>query len=424
MAQRSRVLCKYFMHGACYKGESCEFSHNWDDPASNVCIYYQRGYCSYGSKCRYEHVKVQNPKVASAMAKVLKAGTIASASSSPAGSASTPVISPVSVRKSVSLGGSSKGLSSTSKVSPAASTPVAASNPITIKSPSVIPAGLPSLANSYHGEGSGKFSSTSSSPSSRWQNTPKTLDDELYSIEQEIEVARLLHEDDPADEPICTLGLTGSCTRGSACTHVHGDLCPTCGKNCLHPLRAEEREEHLRVCAQNRKRLEAMLISQDIECVVCLERVLSKPALAERKFGILSGCDHPFCISCVRSWRNGSHPPGMDLKTIIRGCPVCRTVSHYVIPSLTWFSSPDEKAEIVNGYKKKLSSLDCRYFDQGNGNCPFGTSCFYKHAYKDGRLEEIKLRHLGAADGSAVITKNIRLSDFIGKLDLDPRRSG
>jgi E3 ubiquitin-protein ligase makorin len=68
--------------------------------------------------------------------------------------------------------------------------------------------------------------------------------------------------------------------------------------------------------------------------------------------------------------------------------------------------------------KKKLSSIDCRHFDFGKGTCPFGTSCFYKHAYKDGRREEVKLRHLGAADGSTVIAKDVRLSDFLGRLGL------
>ena len=31
-----RVLCKFFAHGACLKGEHCEFSHDWKDPANNV----------------------------------------------------------------------------------------------------------------------------------------------------------------------------------------------------------------------------------------------------------------------------------------------------------------------------------------------------------------------------------------------------
>ena len=31
-----------------------------------------------------------------------------------------------------------------------------------------------------------------------------------------------------------------------------------------------------------------------------------------------------------------------------------------------------------------------------------------QHAYRDGRLEEVALRHLGAEDGQTVIAKNIR----------------
>lgn len=32
-----RFLCKFFAHGACLKGEHCEFSHDWKDPPNNVC---------------------------------------------------------------------------------------------------------------------------------------------------------------------------------------------------------------------------------------------------------------------------------------------------------------------------------------------------------------------------------------------------
>ena len=31
-----RILCKFFAHGACLKGEHCEFSHDWKDPTNNV----------------------------------------------------------------------------------------------------------------------------------------------------------------------------------------------------------------------------------------------------------------------------------------------------------------------------------------------------------------------------------------------------
>ncbi|EFJ19699.1 hypothetical protein SELMODRAFT_19741, partial [Selaginella moellendorffii] len=70
---------KYYLHGACLKGDSCQFSHSFDDPSSNVrlfdpnsicswfflgrfssqiCTFYQSGVCSYGSHCRYEHIRL------------------------------------------------------------------------------------------------------------------------------------------------------------------------------------------------------------------------------------------------------------------------------------------------------------------------------------------------------------------------------
>lgn len=223
---------------------------------------------------------------------------------------------------------------------------------------------------------------------------------------------------DPSEEPICALAATGKCTRGESCPYLHGDLCAICGKHCLHPHRPDEREEHRRQCERNQKRLEALRFSQDIECSICLDRVLSKATVAERKFGLLPGCDHPFCISCIRGWRSSSQPQGTGLDTIVRTCPVCRALSYYVIPSVIWYSNAEEKQEIVDGYKAKLSEIDCRHFNFGNATCPFGTSCFYKHAYRDGTREEVKLRHLGAADGNTVIAKDIRLSDFLRRMNI------
>lgn len=36
-----------------------------------------------------------------------------------------------------------------------------------------------------------------------------------------------------------------------------------------------------------------------------------------------------------------------------------------------------------------------------------------QHAYRDGRLEEVVLRHLGSEDGEAVIAKNIRFCLYL-----------
>ncbi|KAL3356210.1 hypothetical protein AABB24_017077 [Solanum stoloniferum] len=356
-----RVLCKFFAHGACLKGDHCEFSHDWNNPSNNVCTYYQKGACAYGSRCRYDHVKL-------------------SRSQPSAQSSAQP----------------QQYLLSSS-------------------APTNVPPGMgahnadvvPGISTEYLA--SSRPYDASSQPA--W-NQKSELQDAL-EIDDMIE----LNSDHPADRSICAFAAAGNCPRGEKCPHVHGDMCPTCGKHCLHPFRPEEREDHIKTCENKQKHLDLLKRSQEIECSVCLERVLSKSTAAERKFGILSECDHPFCVSCIRNWR-GSSSSGMDVNSALRACPICRKLSYFVIPSVIWYFTKEEKEEIVDNYKNKLRSIDCKHFDFGNGTCPFGTSCFYKHQHRDGRLEEVVLRHLGSEDGSTVIAKNIRLSDFLRNLEI------
>ncbi|KAI8545809.1 hypothetical protein RHMOL_Rhmol07G0067200 [Rhododendron molle] len=358
-----RVLCKFFANGACLKGDHCEFSHDWKDPSNNVCTFYQKGACSYGSRCRYEHVKVSTRQ-------------------------------------------SSVASSSTSSHQFLVSDSATASGGLTI---------VPGVTSDL-------------SPSSIPFFPPVKLAWSQTSQHQYLSESNDLGDFkslDPADLPICSFAAAGDCPRGEACPHIHGDICPFCGKNCLHPFRPQEGEEHMKTCEKKQKKLEALKHSQEIECSVCLERVLSKPTASERKFGLLSECDHPFCISCIRNWRGSSPASGMDVNSTLRACPICRKVSYFVIPSVIWYSSKEEKQEIVDSYKEKLKSIHCKHFDFGNGSCPFGSSCFYMHAYRDGRLEEVVLRHLGAEDGHTVIAKNIRFcllpSSFFPALGFPPQ---
>ncbi len=41
--------------------------------------------------------------------------------------------------------------------------------------------------------------------------------------------------------------------------------------------------------------------------------------------------------------------------------------------------------KIVAFLQKNLGLKECKYFNKGVGECPFGNKCFYKHADKDGR---------------------------------------
>ncbi|CAI9103117.1 OLC1v1001558C6 [Oldenlandia corymbosa var. corymbosa] len=324
---KQRTLCKFFVHGACLKGDHCEFSHDWKDPQNNVCTFYQKGICAYGSRCRYEHVK---------------------ASRTPSSSSSSSANPPEFLLSEPILSAPSSG------------------------APSVLEGHVPSTTADL------SFSSRSSANEPAWG---KIVGLDVESQDISIGQKRSLN---PADQPICSFAAAGHCPRGEMCPHIHGDLCPTCGKHCLHPFRPQEREDHYQSCVRRQNHLEALKCSQEIECSVCLERVLSKPTAAERKFGILSECDHPFCIGCIRNWRSSSPASGMDMNSALRSCPICRKLSYFVIPSVIWYSSKEEKQEIVESYKTKLRSIDCKHFDFGNGSCPFGTSCFYKHTVKPG----------------------------------------
>ncbi|KQK18474.1 E3 ubiquitin-protein ligase makorin isoform X1 [Brachypodium distachyon] len=379
-----RVLCKFFVHGACLKGEYCEFSHDWRDQANNVCTFYQKGSCSYGSRCRYDHVKVSH---------------------------NNPVPPPPS--SSTPTRNSSLPLPPSSTVARVVSTslqPTSAGRPVHIGHQT-------NPSNQRQQISMDMLAHSESKPA--WRN-----DFQLDSVSEDgidwssNRTVQNQTSKKLADMPICSFAAAGNCPYEEECPSMHGDLCTTCGKMCLHPYRPDEREEHMKLCEKNHKRIEALKRSQEIECSVCLDRVLSKPTAAERKFGLLSECDHPFCISCIRNWRGNSPTSGMDVNSALRACPICRKLSYYVIPSVLWYFSKEEKMEIIDNYKSKLKSIDCKYFDFGTGTCPFGTSCFYKHAYRDGRLEEVILRHLDAEDGTTLIAKNIRLSDFLTRLHL------
>lgn len=348
-----RVLCKFFAHGACLKGEHCEFSHDWKAPPNNICTFYQKGVCAYGSRCRYDHVKSSRAQTSIPSSSIIEHQPL--------------------VPNSVVLGNT--------RITPNVVTTAA------------------------------EFSYLL--PSEPVWNQESVVNDFL----REDDVGQSVITS-PSELPICSFAAAGNCPRGENCPHIHGDLCSSCGRHCLHPFRPEEREEHIMNCESKQKYLDALKRSQEIECSVCLERVLSKATIAERKFGVLSECDHPFCISCIRNWRSSNPTLGMDVNSTLRACPICRKLSYFVVPSVIWYSSSDEKQEIVETYKAKLKSIDCKHFDFGDGNCPFGTSCFYKHAFRDGRLEQVALRHLGAADGDTIIAKDIRLSDFLANMHL------
>lgn len=205
---------------------------------------------------------------------------------------------------------------------------------------------------------------------------------------------------------LCIFAMTGKCKFGLLCRSIHGIQCPRCLKFCLHPDDLEQNEEHIQQC------LEAPLASametddeKKIECGICYEPVLSKP---DPRFGLLN-CEHAFCIQCIRMWRSKFTMEAENL----RSCPLCRTVTYFVVPSSIWIVDPEEKDAIIDAYKKKLSVIPCKHYTHGINTCPFGTSCFYSHANPDGTIDKHHLRTLMDRNEKPNVYRETRLSDFI-----------
>lgn len=148
------------------------------------------------------------------------------------------------------------------------------------------------------------------------------------------------------------------------------------------------------------------LASEQAECGICLEQ----PAQENQRFGILPACPHVFCLECIRKWRSRIDTE----KWNARSCPLCRRVSYFLVPGDRLPATPARVAKLTYEYKQKLASIHCTHFARGDGECPFGSSCFYLHMLKDGTVQEpTRPRLRMTADGTLEVMKSYKLSDFL-----------
>ncbi|CAG8684761.1 4535_t:CDS:2, partial [Acaulospora morrowiae] len=168
-------------------------------------------------------------------------------------------------------------------------------------------------------------------------------------------------------EPLCPFGMAGKCRYGERCQYLHGLMCPSCLKHVLHPYHtAEEHKEHIDECSSRQIQTIQDIRPEDIECGICFEKVLSKD---DARFGFLD-CEHAFCLQCIRQWRSNISQDNQ----VIRSCPICRTPSHFITPSTTWIIDRAEKQRVIDEYKQKCSTIACKHFNYGDGQCQFGSS--------------------------------------------------
>ncbi|KAG8042085.1 hypothetical protein G9C98_000076 [Cotesia typhae] len=155
--------------------------------------------------------------------------------------------------------------------------------------------------------------------------------------------------------------------------------------------------------------------SRSKACGVCFEVIMEKTSREQRRFGILPNCNHCFCLSCIRKWRQAKQ---FDNK-IIRSCPECRISSDFVCPSIYWVDTKEEKEKLIVEYKGALSQKDCKYFNKGQGKCPFGNKCFYLHALPDGTKADVgpPARQASHSSGEIDFLQQLILWNFLEERD-------
>ncbi|XP_076769621.1 E3 ubiquitin-protein ligase makorin-1 isoform X4 [Arvicanthis niloticus] len=287
-----QVTCRYFMHGVCKEGDNCRYSHDLSDsPYGVVCKYFQRGYCVYGDRCRYEHSKPLKQEEVTA----------------------TDLSAKPSLAASSSL---SSGVGSLAEMNPGEAESRNPNFP-------TVGAGSEDWVNAIEFVPGQPYCGRTA-PSC----TEAPLQGSVTKGESEKEPATV-----ETKKQLCPYAAVGECRYGENCVYLHGDSCDMCGLQVLHPMDAAQRSQHIKSCIEaHEKDMElsfAVQRSKDMVCGICMEVVYEKANPSERRFGILSNCNHTYCLKCIRKWRSAKQ---FESK-IIKSCPECRITSNFVIPT-------------------------------------------------------------------------------------------
>ncbi|XP_046424625.1 probable E3 ubiquitin-protein ligase makorin-1 [Neodiprion virginianus] len=381
---KQSVVCRYFVNGICREGNNCRYQHVQgarQDPAPSTaaadqntspntgpCRFFKQGSCKFGSRCKFRHSSRDEP-----------APSTAGASSS-----HTKTTAP---SKMTNFLPENNGKEERPRAEE------------WVKAPEFVPSCL-SAASSSTSESASTSASTS---------TPLSYAQALNPHGQ---------TSNPASEPLCPYAEASGICKKTDCTYLHGDMCELCGRAALHPHNEEHRKRHTNACVkQHEVNMElsfAIQRSREKSCGVCFETIMEKSS-REQRFGILPNCNHCFCLTCIRKWRQAKQ---FDNK-IIRACPECRVASDFVCPSMYWVDTKEEKEKLIVDYKEALSTKDCKYFNKGRGKCPFGNKCFYLHALPDGTKTDVgpPVRHHRYADADIDFLQQMILWDFLDERD-------
>eukprot|EP00048_Salpingoeca_helianthica_P007165 m.107392 g.107392 ORF g.107392 m.107392 type:complete len:384 (+) comp14249_c1_seq13:145-1296(+) len=359
---------------------------------SNVCKFFAQGTCMYGDRCFNVHVKPTKKKDS--------APAIATAPAAAAAAAKKAPSAPAAAAAAATTSAWAKSGSSDFKMT-------------VLQKPKAAPT-LQKIKAEW-------ASAAEFVPASKQKSTHQGAWADLFEAPPEDEeYAAMMASREPGVEyyPHTNLRVlcpyaeaSGSCSV-EGCKYLHGEECPCCLRRCLHPDDLEYNAAHIESCLEMVDQVMSSVAmvekSAAVECCICMEKVLEKEDRSERRFGILQNCNHAFCLACVRSWRS-KHDQG---QSSARTCPICREKSFFVVPSSVWITDPEEKRALIDEYKANMSTIDCKHYRNGDGACPFGDSCFYRHVDREGK-QGAATRFRGNSSGEIEHVRPVHLWDFL-----------
>ncbi|KAJ7077885.1 hypothetical protein B0H15DRAFT_861314 [Mycena belliarum] len=178
----------------------------------------------------------------------------------------------------------------------------------------------------------------------------------------------------------CFAGQNCKFLHGPAATHTPYDQTKTCR---FYAAGFCKRGAQCWFSHAKGKEKEAIEEDDDL-CSICFEKPIT--------YGLLTGCSHIFCITCIKQWRD---PVDKSADVVESGntkrCPMCRQPARFIIPSSKFYAQGQAaKDAAMTRYMDSMKRVPCRYFQKSilavppAPFCPFGKDCFYQHRNLDG----------------------------------------
>jgi E3 ubiquitin-protein ligase makorin len=383
---KSPLPCKFFLEGCCTAGEKCRFLHPARGTASKsqpkpgsidlVCNFFasKDGYCKEGSKCPYKHerpVAVEKPDPRKQKLVFKHASKEKAEATRPNAWANIPAAAAAE---------KASGEESIFE-------PEEVLDDDLFEPEEIIDDDEEDGVYFYGAVGQG-FEQRPDPAASYSAVAVQGIPEEQLLAEEMQQMAMTQEQWPVASQQVelCQFFLQGDCRYGQSCRFAH-------------MLQSPE-EQHEQQWVQ-----QEMAASQDLECGICFENVLSKG----ERFGLLTGCNHAFCLSCIRSWR----AEGAIDKAAVRLCPLCRLQTFFIVPCNRMVTDSHRKNQVVAEFQQGMKRIDCKWFDKGRGTCPFGSSCFYVHRLSNGEVVAAPEVRPVLGPGGVGVAHGFRLEDFV-----------